>query len=97
MAKGKNLTLHIGQDYGVAMLPGEITETATVNFGRCQDEKARRDAKAFVRRFNSQPVLVDAGKLALEQLEIFALSIKDDEDLNKALRAMRGAIRSSRT
>ena len=96
MAKG-NLHLHIGQDYGVAMLPGETTETATVRFGRCQDAKSQREANTFVRRFNSQPGLVDAGKLALDQLEIFAMSIKDDEGLNEALKALRGALRKART
>lgn len=57
MAKPIKLSLHIGADYGVAMLPGEDTSTATVSFGRCQDRGSRRKAKNFVARFNSQPAL----------------------------------------
>jgi hypothetical protein len=92
-----DLTLYMGQDYTVATLPGESHNAATVNFGRCQDKAERRKAKAFVRRFNSQPALLDAGRLAIDQLETFALSVKGDADLTEAIRGLKRAIRGART
>jgi len=94
----EDLELHIGQDYAVAMLPRETTETATVNFGRCQDGGAQRAVRRFVRRYNTQPDLVSAGNLALDQLQHVALSIKKDQDpdLHAAIRALKLALRKAK-